>query len=111
MISAAFAGAFLCVSAAVVDGDTLRCADGTRVRIWGIAAPERREPGGPAATRALAELVGGRTLTCQPVATSFDRIVARCWTLGPDIGAEMVRRGVAKDDPRYSGGAYGSVAP
>ena len=31
---------FSCAVASITDGDTLRCADGTRVRIAGIDAPE-----------------------------------------------------------------------
>lgn len=63
---------FACQVSSVTDGDTLRCADGTRVRLHAIAARERDEtcsPGHPcptasaaSATAKLAELAGGRPL-------------------------------------------------
>lgn len=49
--------AAVCVVERITDGDTLRCADGRRVRLLGIDAPERdQRPHGDAARRALARL-------------------------------------------------------
>lgn len=104
--SPAFSSAFLCRAPSVIDGDTLRCLDGTRVRLWGVLAPERKQPGGPEATSALGRLVVGQTLACVPLGTSFDRIVGRCWTLGIDPAAEMVRQGFAEPEAKYSGAFY-----
>lgn len=99
--------AFLCASPGVTDGDTLRCRDGTRVRIWGIQAPERHEPGGPAATLAMSRIVGREDLTCQRKGTSYRRVVARCrLPSGQDVAAELVRQGHARDWPEFSGGTY-----
>lgn len=63
---------FFCQVASVTDGDTLRCADGTRVRLHAVAARESDEscsPGHPcpsasgaAATATLRELAGGQGL-------------------------------------------------
>jgi micrococcal nuclease len=98
---------FVCVSPGVTDGDTLRCRDGTRVRIWGIPAPERHESGGSAATRAMSEIVGRADLTCQRKGTSYRRVVARCrLPSGRDVAAELVRQGHAEDWPKFSGGTY-----
>jgi endonuclease YncB( thermonuclease family) len=50
----------------VIDGDTYTIMyDGeeTSVRIWGIDAPELREPGGPEARDVLASHIGGRIVT------------------------------------------------
>jgi endonuclease YncB( thermonuclease family) len=48
----------------VRDGDTI--VVGTMpIRLNGLAAPEGDEPGGAAATRAMVELVQGRTLRCE----------------------------------------------
>jgi micrococcal nuclease len=105
-MKAALAAAFLCLHPGAVDGDTLRCGDGTRVRIWGIQAPERHHPEGPASTRALSRLIAGKVLTCQPRGKSYDRVVALCTVDGRDVAAEMVRQGQAADWPRYSGGLY-----
>lgn len=58
--------AAICLTSAVaIDGDTLRIdAPGKdlRLRLWGISAPEMRDPGGTAARSALAELVHRRQL-------------------------------------------------
>lgn len=108
MIATLAAAAFLCASPGVIDGDTLRCHGGTRVRIWGIQAPERHHPQGPAATRAMDRIIGRSDLRCEPKGKSYDRIVARCRRTadGRDVAAEMVRQGHAVDWPRYSGGEY-----
>lgn len=99
-----------CTSPGVVDGDTLRCK-GERIRIWGIQAPERSDPGGPASTRALAALTTGRTVECRrppsgQVRDRYRRLVAQCFANGRDVAADMVRQGQAKDWPRYSHGYY-----
>jgi endonuclease YncB( thermonuclease family) len=107
MINLIAAAVFLCASPGVIDGDTLRCQDGTGVRVWGIQAPERHEPAGPAATRAMTNITRGVDLRCEPKGRSYERVVARCWTpAGRDIAAEMVDQGHAVDWPRYSGGEY-----
>lgn len=100
------AAALICTSPGVIDGDTLRCADGVRIRLWGVQAPERHEPGGASSTRALAALVAGRTVRCTHKGRSYRRIVARCFIGRRDIAGEMVRQGHAADWPRYSRGFY-----
>lgn len=108
--SPAFAAAFICARPAVYDGDTFTCADRTRVRLWGVQAPEKRDAGGPAATAALAALVAGQDLACVPLGVSLDRVVARCFRLGPDVAADLVAAGAAADWPRFSGGFYAPPA-
>lgn len=95
---------FSCKVAYVNDGDTLRCADSTRVRLHAVAARESDEtcsPGHPcpsssaaSATATLRSLVSGRTLSCAKVGTSYNRITAICWT--PDdqeVNCAMIRSG------------------
>lgn len=106
----ATAQTFQCVRPGVIDGDTLICEGGTRVRLWGIQAPERHEPAGPASTRALAQIVQGKTLACQPKGKSWERTVGRCWIGSTDVSAEMVRQGQAVDWPKYSRGYYARFA-
>jgi endonuclease YncB( thermonuclease family) len=88
------AAAFLCLVTHVHDGDgPLWCGNGIKVRVAGIQAPdfESAEPCrlGKAAyvcsdvqakrSRAIVQrLVMGKTLTCQPVGKSYERVVARC---------------------------------
>lgn len=101
---------FACAVLSITDGDTLRCRDGTRVRLAGIDAPElpghcrqgRQCVTGDAAAsrRALAQLASGRSLTCRSVGTSYDRIVAFCQSNGVDLSCAQIRRGFAV--PRYA---------
>lgn len=101
------AAQFSCEHPGVVDGDTLRCGDGTRVRVWGIQAPERHMAAGPASARAMADLVKGRDLRCIDRGKDrYGRTVAQCFVGRRDIAREMVRRGQAEDWPRYSKGHY-----
>lgn len=77
------------------------------MRLWGIDAPERDTPAGPASTRALAQIIDGGTIVCEEKDTDrYGRTVALCRIDGRDIAAEMVAQGHAKDFPRYSGGFY-----
>lgn len=106
MSAAIPAALILCASPGITDGDTLRCDGGLKIRLWGIQAPERDEPGGLAATRALADITHGQTLVCQRKGKSYDRIVARCLIGKRDVAGEMVRRGHAVDWPKFSKGFY-----
>ena len=100
------AAIFICAQVFAIDGDTMICKGGQRVRLWGIQAPETSDPTGPAATRALAAIVGGRTVICLRKGQSYNRTVAQCYRWTGDVAGEMVRRGHAVDWPRYSRGHY-----
>lgn len=80
----------------VVDGDTI-AMDGQRVRLFGIDAPERGQPGADAATAALALLVGDERPVCEQV--DYDvrsrRPVSLCSVRGADLSAAMLRAGHA----------------
>ena len=100
----------------VIDGDTLDMA-GTRVRLWGIDAPETRQTCegrdgqtyecGRDSKAVMVELTRDRTVTCAPRDNDrYGRVVAVCRTEAGDINAAIVRRGWAVDWPRYSNGAY-----
>jgi endonuclease YncB( thermonuclease family) len=97
--------------ARVHDGDTLTL-DGSKVRIWGIDAPElKQQCGGSAcgvvARDALRDLVRGRVVTCVQVDRDrYQRVVASCAVGGADLGEQMVRSGNALDYRRYSKGRY-----
>jgi endonuclease YncB( thermonuclease family) len=107
----------------VVDGDTIDICIGAsciRVRLCGIGAPERGEPGAGEATEALRRPVSRGTVRCLPVgqgtvcdgrsrSTNHGRLVAQCFINGTDIGGAMVERGLACDWERFSGGHYGRM--
>ncbi len=95
----------------VRDGDTIEVGR-TAVRLQGVAAPELRQPLGLEARRALRDLAEGRRVACEPDGTrSYDRVVAVCRLEdgGDDIGALLVRRGLARDCARYSKGRYAAL--
>ncbi len=103
------AAADLSGPARAIDGDTMRVGE-TTVRIWGIAAPERSEPGGRQATAAMADLLARGPVSCLDSGDrSHGRVVAACTVAGVDIGGAMVASGWARDCPAYSGGVYGLV--
>ncbi|MFN8734098.1 MAG: thermonuclease family protein [Hyphomonadaceae bacterium] len=98
--------------ASVIDGDTLE-VQGTRIRLFGIDAPEsaqtcfdqsdRTYRCGQRAAFALADKVGARPVSCQPTGKDrYDRIVARCSVAGEDRQAWRVRNGHAWAVRRYS---------
>src|SRR5687768_12024597 len=77
---------FACRVTSVTDGDTFRCSDGTRIRLSSIDTPEMPgacqpgrscAPGDPyTAKAALSRLIAGRTVQCEPVGKSYNRIAA-----------------------------------
>ena len=102
---------FACPVASVTDGDTFRCTNGTRIRLSsidtsempGACQPGRKcAPGNPyAAKAALAGLIAGRTVQCEPVGKSYNRIAAWCSVGGQDLSCAMVRSGHAIPLPKF----------
>lgn len=105
---------FLCLAAAVVDGDTLRCEsvenENGRVRLARIDTPERGEAGFEEASRALTGLIKGRRVVCRLVDANpfvegfqpldkYGRPVARCKAGGVDLSEAQLRGGFARGWP------------
>jgi len=96
---------FSCTVQSVHDGDTFRCTNGARVRLSSIDSPEMPgacrpgracAPGDPYAAKAALEgLIGGRTVQCQRVGTSYGRVAAWCSANGTDLSCAMVQGGHA----------------
>lgn len=112
-VPAAFTGDFSCQVSSITDGDTLRCVDGTRVRLHAVAARESDEScrsghpcpsaSGAAATAKLAELAGGQVLRCDRTGTSYERVVAICRNEADvEINCAMIESGTALVWPRYN---------
>ncbi|AFK52618.1 thermonuclease family protein [Tistrella mobilis] len=91
--------------ASVIDGDTLDI-HGTRIRMFGIDAPEssqicadaqnRAWRCGRDATQLLDRLTSGRTVACEIVDRDrYGRVVGRCAVNGEDINRRMVSEGLA----------------
>lgn len=110
-LAALAALAMIMGEARAVDGDTLRIAS-TRIRLYGIDAPElhqlcgsgsRRKPCGRVAADWLGRAVNGAPVTCEPIELDrYGRTVAICRTGGIDLGGELVNRGLAVAYRRYS---------
>ena len=95
--------------ARIIDGDTLEIA-GSRVRLNGVAAPERDEAGGPEATQFMETLTDGQTIRCSLTGEkTYQREVGTCWIGTTDIGGALIAAGLARDCPRYSGGRYAAL--
>jgi micrococcal nuclease len=104
--SACRVGGFSALVSRVRDGDTIVVGD-VPIRLQGIAAPELNERGGPRATRAMRSLVLDKEVWCDlDGKRTFDRCSAICYIGVRDVGAVMVRRGLARDCPHFSGGRY-----
>ena len=98
--------------ASVIDGDTIEI-HGTRIRLFGIDAPESsqlcvRQTGerwrcGQQASFALADRIGGATVRCdQRDVDRYGRVVAVCFKGTEDLDRWMVANGWAVAYRRYS---------
>lgn len=97
--------------ASVIDGDTLE-VHGTRVRLYGIDAPEsgqlcvveaREVRCGQQAALALSDRIGWATVNCVPRDIDrYGRTVAVCSVGGDDLNAWMVSQGWAMAYRQYS---------
>lgn len=104
---------FSCRVVSVHDGDGLRCADGTRVRLHAVAARETDgtcSPGHPcpaasaeSARLALVRLAANDTITCDRIGQSYERVTAICRnSRGIEINCAMVQSGTTLLWPRFN---------
>ena len=102
--------------ASIIDGDTLEI-HGTRIRLWGIDAPEssqlcRDEDSsvyrcGARVANDLDAFLARRPVTCTPMnLDQYGRTVAACSVAGADLGEWLVTSGLALDWPQFSKGRY-----
>jgi endonuclease YncB( thermonuclease family) len=100
----------------VIDGDTIEIQR-TRIRLWGIDAPEssqlcRGEDSllyrcGAGAANDLDAFIAKRTVACTSVGFDrYRRTVASCSVDGADLAYWLVENGLALDWPAYSHGHY-----
>ena len=86
----------------VVDGDTLKVDGKISVRLAEIDAPERDQPFGSEATRALAQLTAKRSARFEVVDVDrYGRYVAHVYVGDVLVNREMVRGGFAWAYTRY----------
>ena len=109
-------GSDLIGQASVIDGDTLEI-HGTRIRLWGIDAPEstqvcRGEDSlqyrcGAQAANDLDAFIARRPVSCMPMnLDQYGRTVATCSVDNSDLGQWLVDNGLALDWPRFSKRRY-----
>ncbi|MGV7212512.1 thermonuclease family protein [Bradyrhizobium sp. UFLA05-112] len=102
--------------ASVIDGDTLEI-HGSRIRLFGIDAPESNQlcrdaesdlyRCGQKVANALYEFIAHRPVECVEVDRDrYGRSVAVCTVDNVDIADWIVRSGLALDWPQYSKGSY-----
>ena len=102
--------------ASVIDGDTLEI-HGTRIRLWGVDAPESSQlcrgddslqyRCGAKAANDLDAFIAGRPVNCLPISLDrYGRTVATCSVGRADLGDWLVRNGLALDWPQYSKRKY-----
>jgi endonuclease YncB( thermonuclease family) len=105
--------------ASVIDGDTIEI-HGTRIRLWGIDAPEgtqlcRGEDSlqyrcGAKAANDLDAFIARRPVSCTPISRDqYGRTVATCTVEATDLGEWLVSNGLALDWPNYSKGMYEKI--
>ena len=105
--------------ASVIDGDTVEIHR-TRIRLWGIDAPEsdqfcRDEDGhlyrcGQKTSNALFDFIARHPVECVEVDRDrYKRAVSVCTVGGADIADWLVRNGLALDWPQYSKGDYAAA--
>jgi len=102
--------------ASVIDGDTLEI-HGSRIRLWGVDAPEstqlcrgadsERYRCGAKAANDLDGFIASKPVSCIPINLDrYGRTVATCSVGGVDLGEWLVQNGLALDWPKYSRGKY-----
>jgi endonuclease YncB( thermonuclease family) len=98
--------------ASVIDGDTIEIHS-QRIRLHGIDAPESRQlcknmygknyRCGQIAAIALADYIGGQTVTCQNSGKDrYKRAIGQCSIKDSDLGKYMVSHGYALAYTKYS---------
>jgi endonuclease YncB( thermonuclease family) len=88
--------------ASIVDGDTLEI-HGTRIRLWGIDAPESSQ-------LCRGEFIARRPVSCIPISHDrYGRTVASCSIAGTDLAGWLVGNGLALDWPQYSKGKFDTI--
>lgn len=93
----------------VVDGSTVQVItqhDAIKVHL-GIAVPGNQQSGGSEATAFLEQYTEGEPIRCVLDGTRFQNLEGGiCYVAGRDIGAALIRAGLARDCPAFSGGRY-----
>ncbi len=93
----------------VIDGDTLILGGSkTRLRLWGVDAPEKDAEGFQRARNALVGMVEGRQVSFIEIEKDrYGRTVARVFVKKQEINRAMIESGTTREYCRFSKGFYG----
>lgn len=93
----------------VIDGDTLILKDKTKLRLWGVDAPETGEQGAYQATSYLRDLVDQKQIIYTKIDTDkYGRTVARIYLKdGRDVNRLMIESSHTKEYCKYSKNYFG----
>ncbi len=96
----------------VIDGDTIAIKR-IKIRLAGIDAPELDQPWGQKSKWEMVKICKGKTIHVELTGeTSYDRLVGTCYLPdGTDIGAELIKAGLALDGGHFSKGKYRDLEP
>ena len=96
----------------IIDGDTI-VVDKIKARLAGIDAPELDQPWGQKSKWEMVKICKGKIITVKLTGeTSYDRLVGTCYLEdGTDIGAEIIKAGLALDGGHFSKGKYRHLEP
>jgi endonuclease YncB( thermonuclease family) len=105
----------------VIDGDTIVLTNSnTHIRLNGVDAPEVVHPGydhddpfGPESRDEMKRIVSDKVVRCELNGQrSHERLIGVCFLPdGTDIGAEIIKRGLALDCAHFSGSKYRRLEP
>lgn len=88
------------------DGDTITVLSGkeqTKVRLYGIDAPEKKQDYGQRSKQFLANLIAGQMVEVEPKGKDrYKRTLGIIYYKGQDINAQMVKNGYAWAYVKYS---------
>lgn len=107
MILAALAIVATVAEVRVIDADTIEVS-GTKVRLQGVAAPERGHPAYEPGRVFVQDLMAASDgVTCHLTGEiSHNRKIGTCFVDDQDLSALVIAAGLARDCPRFSGGRY-----
>lgn len=93
----------------VIDGDTVILADKTKLRLWGVDAPEKGEQGADQATSFLKSLIDQKRIFYTKTDTDkYERTVARIFLKdGREVNRLLIESGFTKEYCKYSKNYYG----
>lgn len=90
----------------ISDGDTITVLSGkeqTKVRLYGIDAPEKKQDYGQRSKQFLASLIAGQVVEVEPKGKDrYKRTLGTIYYKGQDINAQMVLNGYAWAYVKYS---------